>query len=328
LTKNAKPPLTVAAVGEGMIELTAADNDDDKSIDALKVGFGGDVVNTAIYLARLGAKARFFTAVGKDPLSRQMRRAWQKHFVDDSLVLTHPSRRAGLYFIAAGGGARNFYYWRGESAAREMLRLPQSAATLTSALRARWCLLSGITLAILPPEDRALLLAAITKRKRATPSPPLKVAFDLNYRPACWANADEARAAVAEFFPAVDLLFGGDEDIAGLYNCGVADGLQHLPRTAEVVLRENRRGAYLRTRGKREARFMDLDFDNAPPDPTAAGDSFNAAYLFARESSPPTRAAMLAHDFARCVIHHRGAIVPVAATAKAQLMRRLADGIK
>ena len=53
-----------------------------------------------------------------------------------------------------------------------------------------------------------------------------------------------------------------------------------------------------------------------PIDTTAAGDSFNAAYLAARlNGQGPVPSAALAHGLAAEVIRHRGAIMPRAAAA-------------
>ena len=53
-----------------------------------------------------------------------------------------------------------------------------------------------------------------------------------------------------------------------------------------------------------------------PIDTTAAGDSFNAAYLAARlNGQGPIASAALAHGLAAEVIRHRGAIMPRAAGA-------------
>src|SRR5258708_8631321 len=67
--------IRVAAIGECMLELTHRDE------QTLALGYGGDTLNTALYLARTAAGGEiavdYLTAVGDDPLSETMVRAWQ-----------------------------------------------------------------------------------------------------------------------------------------------------------------------------------------------------------------------------------------------------------
>ena len=74
----------VAAIGECMIELRHAD------AETLKLGFGGDTLNTAVYLARLGREAGlrvdYVTALGDDAYSDDMIGAWQEEGVGTDLV--------------------------------------------------------------------------------------------------------------------------------------------------------------------------------------------------------------------------------------------------
>jgi hypothetical protein len=105
-------------------------------------------------------------------------------------VLTHPSRNTGLYAIITDkNGERSFAYWRDTSAAREVFALPGSAAALAVAAKADLLCFSLISLAILPPSGRNVLMSLA----QAVRSRGGKVAFDSNYRPSLWIDAEEAR---------------------------------------------------------------------------------------------------------------------------------------
>ena len=104
----------IVCLGEAMVELTARQGRWD-------VHYGGDTLNVALHLTRLGLDVAYLTALGSDPFARHMRHAWGREGMDVSLVLTDPDRTTGLYSIATDDkGERTFAYWRGESAARRM----------------------------------------------------------------------------------------------------------------------------------------------------------------------------------------------------------------
>jgi 2-dehydro-3-deoxygluconokinase len=157
------------------------------------MGYGGDTVNTAVHLARAGHDVAYLTAMGTDPFSDDLVNVeWRGEGLDTSLVLRDPSRGAGLYAITTDAdGERSFTYWRDNSAARNMFSLPGMGEALAKAEKADLLVYSLITLAILPPEAREQLFA-LCRRVRANGG---KVAFDGNYRPRLWGNAEEALAA-------------------------------------------------------------------------------------------------------------------------------------
>src|SRR3954467_13368767 len=62
----------VACIGECMIEFKQA------SDGLYSRGHGGDTLNTAVYLARLGTSVDYITALGDDPLSSEMIAGWQE----------------------------------------------------------------------------------------------------------------------------------------------------------------------------------------------------------------------------------------------------------
>src|SRR5207244_796540 len=108
------------AIGERLIELNGT------PFGALHQTFGGDSLNTALYLARLAhhrVEVKYITAVGTDILSDGMVQRWQAEGIDTSRVLRDPARLPGLYLIEKNeNGERTFLYWRNESAARYLLR--------------------------------------------------------------------------------------------------------------------------------------------------------------------------------------------------------------
>ena len=81
--------------------------------DGWQLNHAGDTFNTALTLQRLGVPVAYLSALGTDTFSREMRAGWQREGLDVSLVLTDPTRLAGLYAIRTdAAGERTFYYWR------------------------------------------------------------------------------------------------------------------------------------------------------------------------------------------------------------------------
>ena len=169
--------LTAAvAIGECMLELSCSGSQ-------WRLGHAGDTFNTALYLQRLGLPTAYFSALGADPFSEQMRTAWRSAGLDTALVLTDPERLPGLYAIRTDdAGERSFYYWRQHAAVRGLFSLAGIDTALLRASNAPLLYFSGITLSLFSEADRVRLLdlAHSVRRRRGT------VAFDLNYRPAGW----------------------------------------------------------------------------------------------------------------------------------------------
>ena len=122
---NSVAKANVTVIGEAMLELSRGTG------DSWNLRYGGDVINTAIHLARSGDTVRLASALGADPMSADLCAAWEAEGVDTSLVLRAADRLPGLYAIETDAtGERSFHYWRGEAAARRInasrsLRLPR-----------------------------------------------------------------------------------------------------------------------------------------------------------------------------------------------------------
>ena len=295
---------SIVVVGEGMVELSA------DGTGGWRLAHGGDTLNTAIHLARLGADVAFLTALGDDPFSIGLRRAWSDEGVDASLVLTDPARRPGLYAITNDpDGERHFTYWRGESAARRLFALPGIDAALDAAAAADLLVFSMISLAILPPDGREALFA-LARRLRARGG---RVAFDTNYRPALWPGVAEARAVHGAAMALADIGLPTLEDeaaLAGSDDLGAVLALWRAAGVGEVVVKRGADGCVV------DGDLVAPPTRLAPLDTSGAGDAFNAGYLHARLAGrSPRDAALAGHRLAGWVVMQRGAVP--AATADA-----------
>ncbi len=144
------------------------------------------------------------------------------------------------------------------------------------------------------------------------------IAFDSNFRPAVW-NGDiqRARTVFTETLRRVDVALPTFDDEALLWGDAspqaTAERLQSFG-IAEIVIKNGRESALIVTGGRAESIAVPEVVE--PVDTTAAGDSFNAGYLAARLSgAAPEAAVAAAHKLAAEKIHHRGAIMPRAASA-------------
>lgn len=295
----------VACIGECMIELRQAQGGPGGGLYAR--AFGGDTLNTAVYLARLDVNVDYLTALGDDALSQEMIAAWTAEGVGTRRVLRLSGKLPGLYMIQTDAkGERQFFHWRENSAARRLMDVPETAEILNSLTSYDIVYFSAITLSIYDEGGRKRLLAAV-KRARLLGT---RFVFDTNFRPRGWPDLDVARAAFGEAFAVADIVLTSIEDLLALYpGEGPADLMARIP-SKELVFRLTEPVSLLRfPGGTGEVRAEPMT--KPVVDTTAAGDSFAAAYIAARlAGSEPGEAAQAGHRLASLVICYPGAIIP------------------
>jgi 2-dehydro-3-deoxygluconokinase len=300
--------IKVASLGECMIEFSQSHD------GSFRRGFGGDTLNTALYLARLGIATSYVTALGDDGLSEEMLTAWHDEGIKTDLVTRAAGRLPGLYMIERDArGERTFLYWRDRAPVREFFEHADKAC-LERLAQFDWLYLSGISLSLYGESGRARLrecLAAVRHNGG-------KIAFDGNYRPRGWSDAATARRAFADILPLVDLALPTFEDEQALFGDETLDQCLERYRAGgvnEIVIKRGPRGCVI---------AIDGDCSEIPPprvvepvDTTAAGDAFNAGYLAARiNGASPRDAALAGHRLAGAVIMFPGAVIPRASMPK------------
>ncbi|MET0365839.1 MAG: sugar kinase [Sphingobium sp.] len=287
----------ICLIGEAMVELSGS------QASGWAVGHGGDTLNTAIHLARMGHDVAYATALGDDAFSAQLRTAWAAEGLDLSPTITAQGAMPGLYAIQTdAAGERSFSYWRSDSAARRMFDLPDTDRLVALAGAADVLAYSLITLAILPPAARERLFALCTDvRARGG-----RIVFDGNYRPRLWPDAATARAARDRAIACCDI---GLPTLADEAEMGERDDAVHAADRwralgcAEPVVKLGAEGALV------DGRAIAPPAAVAVVDSSGAGDAFNAGYLSARLGGAlPVDAALAGHRLAGWAIGHAGAI--------------------
>jgi 2-dehydro-3-deoxygluconokinase len=285
-----------------------------KSDVQYEMAFAGDTANTAIYLSRLlnssHSSVDYVTALGNDPYSTQI-----YNFLNSENVCTNQIRRLdgempGIYFIETDNeGERSFYYYRSAAAAKKMFEGNSGEILLSNLSNYEWLYLSGISLSILDTNSLSKLIMALKKaRDKGT-----KIVFDGNFRPAGWDSVKVAHRVFSQLLSVsyVALMTFADEKavfgdtspkttVDRLRSHGVEEGAIKLGDKGCLVF------------DHLGEEFLPISSKiTMPVDTTAAGDSFNAGFLFSRMTGASiVEAGQYGNKLAGKVIQFQGAIVP------------------
>lgn len=296
----------IAAIGEAMLELSH------QTPTSLSLAFAGDTLNFAIYLRRLLQNQAFaihyVTALGQDAYSDQMLLDWQNEGLKIDLIQRIENKLPGLYLIRTDNkGERTFYFYRSESAARELFKGDNRIALSQQLIGMDYLYFSGISLAILDAASREYFADILQKAKQAG----AQIIFDTNYRASLWTNADSAKKSIQPFLKYVDIAFPTFTDDQLVFGDATPEAtVQRLFENGvtEIVVKCGVEPALVATSNYQQ-RVPSCLVDKVI-DTTAAGDSFNSAYLAARLLNfDPIKATLFGHELAAKVITQPGAII-------------------
>lgn len=289
--------------GEAMAELRNTD-------EIHQVGFAGDTFNTAIYAKRaLGPSAQvgFLTRIGTDPMSDGLSKLAAKEQIALTGCARDSDRNLGIYSVTTDEtGERAFHYWRETSAARNLFTDPAQLHVFT---QTKIAYLSGITLAILTAQALENLVESLAQYRKSGG----QVAFDSNYRPRLWKNKSTAQSVISRMWQMTDIALPSVDDEMELF--GDPDDQAVLTRLRQWGCQKGalKRGPEGPTPISQElAPLPEFRPATKVVDTTAAGDSFNGTYLAGvLRNSPENQCLIQAHNTAKYVVGHSGAIVPI-----------------
>ncbi|SOE16258.1 2-dehydro-3-deoxygluconokinase [Hoeflea halophila] len=290
------------SIGECMVEMAPTAKGD------YQLGYAGDTFNTAWYARQLfnpDWDIAYFTAVGEDVISGQMVSFIADTGINTGFIQHLKGCTVGLYLIQLENGERSFAYWRSDSAAR---RLANDPARLDAALSsADVVYFSGITLAILAPGHRSVLVDAIATARQSGAT----VVFDPNLRPRLWDSQDTMRQTIMTAAAHSDIVLPSFDDEATFFGDQTPDDTARRYAGAgvgTVVVKNAGDEAVCLAKGE-ISRFSPARVDPVV-DTTAAGDSFNAGFLASYLETADLNAAMAAGaTLAARVISERGALI-------------------
>ncbi|OOF59880.1 sugar kinase [Rodentibacter myodis] len=304
----------IAFIGECMIELNG------KPFGEMWQSYGGDTLNSAVYLSRISPpesiQVHYVSSLGADKLSGQMRQYWQAEGIHTDWVLKDEKHQPGLYLIQLDEwGERTFLYWRNQSAAHYMVQHTGFPQVLSELQQVEMIYLSGISLAILPKNDRTFLIDQLSILSQKG----VQIAFDSNFRPTLWDSLKEAQDCYLQLLPLVNLAlvtFDDEQLLWGDHNEQATLSRLHQIGIPKVVVKCGQNGAVFSDSQISQYGQVTPEAVLNVVDTTSAGDSFNAGFLNGYlQDKTLDICCRQGNRIAGIVIQHKGAIIDKNATS-------------
>lgn len=262
----------IVTVGELLIDFTSLnENVTVKDSTSFEKNAGGAPANVAVAVSRLGGAAEFVGCVGKDPFGAFLRDAVAAYGVNTKHVYTVDATTT-LAFVARHNGEPDYFFFRNPGSDTLLGEEHVEKVHLDEATIVHF----GSNSLAVDPIRKATW--SLVKRARQCGS---IVSFDVNLRPAFWAQEQAALQASREMATQADLLKVNTDEL--LWLTGQPDVKQALSTLATmtdaiIFCTLGARGAAVMAKGKTPL-YVD-GFTSVVVDTTGAGDTFAGALLY------------------------------------------------
>jgi 2-dehydro-3-deoxygluconokinase len=264
----------VITIGDAMITFNPSTTGPMRYVPAFERKVGGAELNVAIGCSRLGLNTGWISCLGNDEFGRYIYNFVRGEGIDVSQVKLVDGYPTSLNFkeIMEDGSGRTFYY-RNNS--------PTTALTIESLdedyiMNAKVLHVTGVFPAVDQRKNIELIKHAISLAKKHG----VMVSLDPNIRLKLWSR-EEAKAALTEFLPYIDVLLTGEEEAELLW--GVRDPQDIIEKAKEqgisyVAVKLGENGSI----GYHNGQTITASAVKAKKvvDTVGAGDGFDAGFIY------------------------------------------------
>ena len=290
-----------------MIELNGDISSLENNSSNIKINFGGDTYNSAVYFSRLtNNKTNTFysTALGKDNFSKKMISRFKNENIKCDYIRTDGENPPGLYSIEINEkGERSFSYWRDQSPSKYIFLGSKGKKLIKDINNADVFYYTGISAGILDEKQRKDL---INIGSTAT-----ICGFDFNYRSQLHYNKKVSQLLFNEINNRVDIHFVSFDDARELFKIKNPLEIFEIINEKKNLILIRYKNSIIFKNKQQEIKTVTVPHGEVV-DTTAAGDAFNGSFLAIMNNNknvPIEENILISHSVTREVIKHRGAII-------------------
>ena len=290
-----------------MIELNGDISSLENNSSNIKINFGGDTYNSAVYFSRLtNDKTNTFysTALGKDNFSKKMISRFKNENIKCDYIRTDGENPPGLYSIEINEkGERSFSYWRDQSPSKYIFLGSKGKKLVKDINNADVFYYTGISAGILDNKQRKDLIKI--------GSTATLCGFDFNYRSQLHNNNKVSQLLFNEINNRVDIHFVSFDDARELFKIKNPLEIFEIINEKKNLILIRYKNSIIFKNKQQEIKTVTVPHGEVV-DTTAAGDAFNGSFLAIMNNNknvPVEENILISHSVTREVIKHRGAII-------------------
>ena len=257
-----------------MIELNGDISSLENNSSNIKINFGGDTYNSAVYFSRLtNNKTNTFysTALGKDNFSKKMISRFKNENIKCDYIRTDGENPPGLYSIEINEkGERSFSYWRDQSPSKYIFLGSKGKKLVKDINNADVFYYTGISAGILDEKQRKDL---INIGSTAT-----ICGFDFNYRSQLHYNKKVSQLLFNEINNRVDIHFVSFDDARELFKIKNPLEIFEIINEKKNLILIRYKNSIIFKNKQQEIKTVTVPHGEVV-DTTAAGDAFNGSFL-------------------------------------------------